>query len=199
MSEPTQIQILKAVEAYKDFRTAIFFSYGVNLPFFEEGLIRSLWQDNCRTNLVYVDAARYADTITDWRDQVAWVGQRYLLVPVELGHLQSFHSKMILLLGPERGRLLLGSGNLTFSGLGVNQEIFTCLDWTPQAPEHQAIFQQAWQLVHQVQANWGPIDLANKLLNKTLDRNGGIVDPRRVHDGAGLLRLLRCPGRCGPF
>jgi len=113
VSESKHIHLLDKLAEHQEFQTAIFFTYGANLAFFEEAVLHPLWQNGCRSVLLFADAARYADTIRDMRGSTAWVGRRYIALPVDLGGWRSFHPKMALLLGRERGRLLLGSGNLT--------------------------------------------------------------------------------------
>jgi HKD family nuclease len=176
MIEIQSIPVLEAVKEYADFHSSFFFSYGAQLAFFEEALLAPVWQNNCRNNLVFIDSERYADTTSDWRDSVNWVGKRYLLIPIRFRGLHTFHSKLILLLGKDRARLMLGSGNLTFSGIGANHEVFTCLDWTEQNRQYQHIFKQVWQLIGQVQDQLGNSAQANKMYQKASHQSEWILE-----------------------
>lgn len=113
-----------------------------------------------------MDADRYQDTISNFRDAIGFVGKRYLVVPVDLGAYQSFHPKLILLLGTDRARLILGSGNLTFNGYGDNLEVFTLYDWSEKQPQSLALFSYVWNLITSTQDKWGYSDQASRMLEK---------------------------------
>ncbi len=166
MDELSTRHLLDALFEHQDYFASIFLAYGADLAFFEEAILHRLWQNGCRDNLVFVDAERYADTIRDMSGTVTWVGRRYLLTPIRVGSSQSFHPKLIMLLGPERGRLLVGSGNLSFTGMGHNHEVFTCLDWARDEPELQPVFHDAWDLVSSVQKQWGHSKEAGDMLRE---------------------------------
>ena len=97
MSESNPIDLLEKLVEHSEFHTGIFFTYGADLAFFEEAVLHPLWQNGCRNNIVFIDAQRYADTIRDLKGSITWVGRRYLLIPIDLGPLQSFHPKLVLL------------------------------------------------------------------------------------------------------
>jgi hypothetical protein len=160
------IRLLDALTEYSEFHTGIFLTYNADLAFFEEAVLYPLWQNGCRNVLVFLDGDRYVDTVTDMRGSVTWAGRRYVLIPISLGPLQAFHPKLILLLGHERGRLLVGSGNVTFSGFGHNHEVYTCLDWTSEEPNLQDVFGQAWHLINRILDQWGHSNVASKALRK---------------------------------
>jgi len=176
MTENQGLNVLEAITDQKDIHTSIIFSYGANLAFYETCVLHPLWQDRCRNNLVFLEADRYVDTISDFQDSVTWAGRRYVLVPVNMGMFKSFHSKLILLLGVEKGRLLIGSGNLTFNGYGANHEVFTVIDWSPEDNGHQYIFNQCWQLIQKVQERWGYSVQAHKMLWKAETQSTWIKD-----------------------
>jgi len=169
MAEPAvekKMNLLERISEYQTFHTSVFFTYGADLAFFEEAVLHPLWRNGCRNNLVFLDAKRYADTTQDWGASLTWVGRRYILTPVELGGWQSFHPKLILLLGRERARLLIGSGNLTFTGYGQNHEVFTCLDWTTEEREFQYLFAEVWDMTQEVFERWGHSAEAESMLRK---------------------------------
>ena len=161
------IHLVKAITEQTGFETAVYCTYGVDLAFFEEAILHPLRVNGCRRHIIFVDAARYADTLRDLRDTAQWIGRRYLLIPVHMPPYQSFHSKMILLLGPEKGRLLLGSGNLTFTGFGHNHELYTCIDWSSDQQDTLPIFQAAWQFIQQIQETYGHAKAVDNTFQKT--------------------------------
>ncbi len=160
------VNLLRALKEHQGFHTAVFLTFCADLAFFEEVILYPLWQDGCRNNLVFMDARCYANALNDMHASITWVGQRYVVCPVRLGHEQSFHAKMVLLIGQERGRLLIGSGNLNFNGWGHNCEVYSCLDWTLDDRRLQHVFTQAWSLVNQVYRQWGHSTEARNMLHK---------------------------------
>lgn len=190
MIETQSISVLDAIKEYADFHTSVFFSYGADLAFYEEAFLRPFWQNNCKNNLVFIDSERYRDTTSDWRDSANWVGKRYLLTPIRFSGLLSFHSKLLLLLGKERARLLLGSGNLTFTGIGVNHEVFTCLDWTEQHGVHLQIFQQVWQLIGRVQDQLGHSDQARLMYDKASSNSDWLLASSETKSNIQFLHNL---------
>jgi hypothetical protein len=193
MTDNESVHLLEKLSEHSDFQTGIFFTYGADLAFFEEAVLHPLWQRGCRSNLVFMDARRYADTVDDLRGSTSWVGRRYILLPVDLGVLRSFHPKMVLLLGRERGRLLVGSGNLTFTGFGHNHEVFTCLDWTPEEPDSQQIFCRAWELTKAILERWGYSGEARTFLRKTERVSDWLLRSSQPPAGIRLLHTLQTP------
>lgn len=166
MSKVEPLHILDALTEYQGFDTAIYCTYGADLAFFEEAVLRPLRATGCRQHIIFMDGERYADTIRHWSGSTELVGQHYLLVPVQMPPFQVFHPKLIMLLGVDRGRLLIGSGNLTFTGLGQNHELFTCLDWTADKPDTGALFQAVWEFIMTIQKRWGHSALVDEALRK---------------------------------
>lgn len=164
--EPGTVNILDALCEHQDFHSSIFLTYGADLTFFENAILPMLWDKGCRRNFIIMDAERYADTLDDLRGGVSKVGQRYLVVPIRLGRFQAFHPKQILLLGTERARLLVGSGNLTFTGYGHNHEVFTCVDWTPDQPEWEYLCVQAWRVIKAIMQKWGHAKEAKNMIQR---------------------------------
>lgn len=55
-----------------------------------------------------------------------------------------FHPKMAFLVGEKGGALFVGSGNLTYSGQSVNEEVWGALHYTDATPENRPVFKAAW-------------------------------------------------------
>lgn len=199
MTEHATIDVLASISEHSDFYASICFTYGADLAFFEEAVLHPLWQNGCRHNLVFMDALRYADTIGPLRGSVTWVGRRYLLIPIDLGMLQSFHPKLILLLGSQRGRLMVGSGNVTFTGLGHNHEVFTCLDWTPDTPDAQQVFAGAWNLINEVCRRWSYSSEVGRILHKIVHVADWLVTEGEPTEDVRLLHSVEDPlvDQCG--
>jgi hypothetical protein len=55
----------------------------------------------------------------------------------------AFHPKITMLVGPTKGRLMLGSANLTALGLGGNKELVANILYTPELSDHARYFASA--------------------------------------------------------
>src|SRR2546426_10488821 len=86
---------------------------------------------------------------------VTQVGRTYELAPVLVDH-GIFHPKIMLLLGPDGPRAVIGSGNLTFNGWGGNLELLGYLApaSTPRAFADLADFFETLQTTRRVHAAW---------------------------------------------
>ena len=77
---------------------------------------------------IFADAACAAETFSYQSPILSGLGTRYRVVPVLMEPGFRFHPKAVLLSGPARGSLLVGSGNLTFGGWRDNAEIWVRFD-----------------------------------------------------------------------
>lgn len=96
-------------------------TYNAYLPFYEEVVRPHLTASGCRHNLVMMDAHRCSETLSDQGSRPRSAGRLYSLIPVKIGG--AFHPKILLLVGRNKGTLLVGSHNLTLSGYGSNREL----------------------------------------------------------------------------
>lgn len=171
------INILGAISTFDEYHTSVILTYGANLAFYEQGLLSRFWSANCRNNLVFMDAERYQETISEAGDALGYIGRRYLVSPLKVGPYQAFHAKLILLLGSKQARLLVGSGNLNFHGYGDNMEVFTQFDWSAEAPQSQSIFFDAWDTILAVQKRWGRFEQADEMLKQARSESPWIEQP----------------------
>ena len=74
---------------------------------------------------VFADAICAQGSYRQHGQLLTGIGRDYRVVPVEMGAGRRFHPKAILLAGPSKAALAVGSGNLTHGGWSANQEIWT--------------------------------------------------------------------------
>lgn len=106
-------------------------TYTLDLPFFEYMLFEPLYNGGCRNVTILCDPGQY-DTALDDIPALKHLGQRYLCLPSTIAK-AAFHPKLILLTSNEAGLLLVGSGNISRSGLTHNQEVWTKFSYTDGA------------------------------------------------------------------
>jgi hypothetical protein len=107
------------------FDHAVFLTYGLDLPFFEDSILHSLLRQESRNVLLFADGNHVATQLghlAEMKNERKWrpCGKAYSLTSVR--HQTAFHPKIALLVG-EDVQLWVGSGNLEPGGLCSNLEI----------------------------------------------------------------------------
>ncbi|MDN3277849.1 hypothetical protein QWJ07_26535 [Frankia sp. RB7] len=101
--------------------TTIFLTYAFDPLFFERIPLEDLGIGGTRRILILGDAAEIGGAMERCAGQVFHLGRRYTLAEAKSSNL--FHPKLIARLSPERGKVWIGSGNLTYTGWGGNHEL----------------------------------------------------------------------------
>lgn len=128
---------------------AVFLTFTLNLSFYEKIIAVDLDRSGCSNVLIIADPDGYAGALDMGVRSINGVGRHYLCVPLARQGRGVQHAKILLMAGPRRGRLLIGSGNLTFSGYGRNLELFSNFAFGADDStnlDHYA-FCRAWQLL----------------------------------------------------
>ena len=193
MADEQRINLLDAIAQPQDIYAAIFFTYGADFVFFEEAILHRLWQTNCNNVLVFMDSTQYANTIRDFANSIAWAGVRYLPIPVDLASGSIFHPKMVLLLGENSGRLLIGSGNVGFTGYGQNLEIYSCFDWNRSESSRKSLLHAAWDLCLNVAGRWCNTDSTQQVLQRIAQAIPWLQEETAPDPEVMLLHTLEHP------
>ena len=115
--------------------TALICTFGANLMFFETRLMNQLAEVPLR--LVLADNRQLAATLVE----ASRTGQRHRLanrayVAAPIRHPRAAHAKLMLLLGPNQGRLIVGSGNLGYDGYASPGELWHVFAYSDDQPTH---------------------------------------------------------------
>ncbi|MCF1502228.1 hypothetical protein L0F51_00435 [Afifella sp. H1R] len=124
MSEPAnplQGPRIAEVLASASWKHALFTTYTLSLSYFESEILRPLLRGGCSDIWLVADVVGYRASLLERHS--ARIGQDYRLIPAALPD-GVFHAKCIYLCGESEDVLLVGSGNVTFSGHGRNLEAF---------------------------------------------------------------------------
>jgi hypothetical protein len=121
---------------------ALICSFGANLLFFETRLMTQLAQVPLR--IILADDRQLASTLSE----AARTGQRHRLankayVAAPIRHPRAAHGKLVLLLGPASGRLIVGSGNLGYDGYASPGELWHVFAYSDDQPQHLSEFAAA--------------------------------------------------------
>jgi hypothetical protein len=126
--------------------TTLICTFGANLLFFETRLMAQLAQVPLR--IILADDRQLAATL----DEAARTGQRHRLankayVAAPIRHPRAAHGKLLLLLGPTSGRLIIGSGNLGYDGYASPGELWHVFAYSDDQPQHLSEFAAARSLI----------------------------------------------------
>ena len=125
---PTEISEISIYDALKKggFESSLILTYNAFLPFYEEVVLRKLQSSGCRNNILMMDRSNLSECLSSSSLRPRYAGSEYTLLPVQAA--ASFHPKIILLVGEKKGLVLVGSHNMTISGISFNREVTTQLD-----------------------------------------------------------------------
>jgi len=206
-----RINTSKAISQFPESGTtevtgAIFLTYTLNLGFFERIIQPALEKIGCQNILVLSDPDGYADAIKYGRKNVHFVGTRYVcsFIPRTTNYVQ--HTKLIFLIGPEFGKLLIGSGNLTLFGFSKNFEVFTQFVYNTKNPNPDS--QYAFYSVNQFLKYLLDKDLSTKTSKNNSENDEDpipeperFIVPERDADGNFIIedytRIPYSRKRCG--
>lgn len=122
--------------------TALITTFGADLTFFETRLLHQLAQVPLR--LVLADHRLLTETLAE----AARTGQRHRLankgyVAAPVRHARAAHGKLVLLLGPSEGLLVVGSGNLGYEGYAAPGELWHVFAYAEDRAQHIGEFAAA--------------------------------------------------------
>jgi len=128
---------------------AVFLTYTLNLHFYEQIVAPALDRAGCANVVIIADQDGYAGATKIGANAINGIGLRYVCEPVQRNSGGIQHAKTLLMVGPNTGKLLIGSGNLTMHGYGHNLELYSSFDYDPEKnpAEDRYPFIQVWQLI----------------------------------------------------
>ncbi|MDE6151033.1 MAG: hypothetical protein K2G12_03480 [Prevotella sp.] len=142
------------------YHSALLTTYSFDPIFFESVYLSTLRKLGVTNIVVLMDASMYDQLLADTNYQCHRVTQKnYTLVRQENTYSGVFHPKMVLLFGEEEGALVLGSGNLTYSGLSNNEEVWSVFHLAGSESIHYPLLHKAWKYLRDVTSPVSPLVL----------------------------------------
>lgn len=127
------------------YHTCLMTAYSFDFLFFERRVLPVLRGTGVKNINVFVDKQELASSV-EMAGSKSFAGHHaYSLIDVASKSV--FHPKIMLLMGKSEGMLVVGSGNLTGSGLSSNDEIWSAFHFKDVAHPHAFLFAQAWDYV----------------------------------------------------
>lgn len=135
------------------FHSAILTCYTFDPVYFYEIHLPVLRKLGISNIIVMVDAGQY-DQIMETVGLYADMLSGYTVVR-QVTHSATgvFHPKIHLLLGEKRGAIYIGSGNLTHSGMSLNDEVWAELYYDAEKNETIPLFKQIWEYLRSLPSN----------------------------------------------
>ena len=110
---------------------------------------------------IFADATCATGSYRQQRHMLEGLGRHYRVVPVEMGVGRRFHPKALLLAGPSKAALAVGSGNVTHGGWSANHEIWATYesddDGLPAISAFRGYLETALRLIHPTESISGEV------------------------------------------
>jgi len=133
------------------YQSCILTAFSFDFYYFEMKVMKWLRSCGVRNVNVFIDGHLYSDLMNQSMGDEMSFNPGYALYPVFSKGL--FHPKVWMLFGKTEGLLIIGSGNLTSSGLGGNDELWGAFHFDIKNNNNQAIFSAAWQYISRFTSN----------------------------------------------
>jgi hypothetical protein len=133
---------MKYYDAFAEsgYHSAFLTTYAFGAQAFEDIPFSRLRGSGCRNITVLADRQMVNQSLAEYGSP-RFAGTSYHLVKADAPG--AFHPKITLLIGAKKGRLLIGSANLTALGLGGNKELVANIAYTTETPDHARQFAEA--------------------------------------------------------
>jgi hypothetical protein len=127
----------------RKYHSAIITCYSYDFSFFEERILAVLRTANIKNVNVFCDGKFLETTLEHTTGKEFRANKTYSLTPVYSKGV--FHPKILMLIGQRQGLLIIGSGNLTGSGICSNDEIWGAFQFSSLECEHSNLFLSVWE------------------------------------------------------
>ena len=130
------------------YHSAILTCYNFDPIFFETIYMPTLRKLGVVNVIVIMDAGIYDSLLQDDNYHLHSIdGDDYTLVRYENNHNGVFHPKMTLLFGCDECSLIIGSGNITFSGMSLNEEVWNAFNIKDNNSVNYPLLHTAWNYI----------------------------------------------------
>lgn len=117
--------LINHIKQSKGFKYVFMTSFNVHLKFLENQIISQLLKNKIENINLYIDEKQFKKEIKEYKG--TFLGNRYYPKTVSMG--STFHPKILLFLGENKAKLILGSSNLTVPGYYNSVEIFNVFEF----------------------------------------------------------------------
>jgi hypothetical protein len=132
------------------YHSCILTTFSFDFYFFEMKAMKWLRSCGVRNINVFIDGHYYSELMQQATGEEMQLTAGYSLYPIFQKSI--FHPKIWMLFGDKEGLLIVGSGNLTSSGNGNNDEIWGAFHFDIRSTENVSIFSAAWNYLSMLSA-----------------------------------------------
>ncbi len=153
----------------KSYDHAVICTFAFDSEFFEGYCLDNFNSLSNNGNItVLIDRNVYQKAIhISTSDRPKQANLRYLLYPINVPG--AFHPKIFFFVSKNKGRLILGSANMTRAGITSNAELVGCYDYEEQKNEDfKFLFQDTFRLINAISSKWPSGALDSNL--RTIER-----------------------------
>lgn len=119
-----------------DFEVGIFCTYGLNLNFLENYLMKLDGLSTCDDICIFTDSSTYENLIeTEYTPR--WLNKKYLLNRIKTNGI--FHPKLYMLASDKKVIISIGSANLTRDGISSNLELLSVFEISESNKEYASL------------------------------------------------------------
>jgi len=188
--------LIKLLETHTDVTNAIVLTHNIDFVFLQMIVLPALRRCGRPTLTVFADAQCAAESFSNQGPLLNTIGTRYRVVPIAMEPGFRFHPKALLLSGPTKATLWVGSGNLTFGGWRENAEVWVRFETEKDSTAPFSAFRSYLQdvlgrvpLAEPVQAEIDEaFDMQTRSWAKEMDPPAGLLG--RVGDRPPLLEQI---------
>ena len=134
-----RINILNIISKSRNYDIALLTTFNFEISFFEKVILNKLYDNGTRKVSLFIDSKEFIKSMENV--EYSYVGKRYIVTPVKMN--SSFHPKVILLLGKDKARLIVGSWNLNNNAYFIYNEVGNCFDYDDNNTENLSLIQSA--------------------------------------------------------
>ena len=162
MKKPKTIRLNLPKALKGEFTSLLVGTYGADLLFAEKYILPSLSRSTS-SRVILADRSQLMGSLGE-APEIRGMNKNYLVAPVRSK--KAHHPKFLLLSGPKQGRLFVGSGNLSISGLTGPGESFTSYDWSEKDPLDVDAFAAIRDLVSKMSGSGLIDEVATQLIDQ---------------------------------
>ena len=152
--------IINELKKCSGYDIALMTTYNFEIEYFERAILSVLNAGNVKKVSLFVDAEEFTKALHDISS--CHLGRKYMVSPVRINN--SFHPKVILLLGEKKAKLIVSSANIKTSGYNINNEIFNYVEYSSEQPQYLDVIVEAIRFFRQI--NEYSYQLDNELLKE---------------------------------
>lgn len=132
----------------RDYHSCIITTYSFDFYYFEKSVIRILRSKGIGNISVFVDSNIFQGVLGKIGNSISRI---YSINQIKSKGV--FHPKVYMFFGEKKGLLIIGSGNLTSSGHGKNDEVWGAFHFDVKDPKHTQLFANSWAYLRGVSLN----------------------------------------------